>query len=66
MFVNVLPLNLNHRFISVTNMGQHLNWFLVELRGWLVFYLYSDDSVKSHSVMFSVVRVLNSDTKCIK
>lgn len=61
MFANILPLNLNHRFTSIINMGVHLDRLLVELCRWLVFYFYSDDSVKSHDlVILSVVRILNS------
>lgn len=42
-------------------MGVHLDRLLVELCRWLVFYFYSDDSVKSHDlVILSVVRILNS------
>jgi len=67
VFANILPLNLNHRFISIINMGVHLGRLLVELCGWEVFYFYSDDSVKLHDlVILSVVRIFNSVISCTK
>lgn len=61
MFANILPLNSNHRFLSIINMGKHLDRLLVELCGWLIFCFYSDDSVKSHDlVILSAVTILNS------
>lgn len=67
MFANILPLNLNHRYISIINTGVYLYRLLLELCGQLVFYFYSDDLVKSHDlVILSLVRILNSVTSYAK